>query len=47
MVHLMIDDRGYDSNHINGMIDLTNKGIGVTVNLVKESEKSNSSTHAM
>ena len=28
MVHL-IDDHGYDGNHINGIIDLTDKGIGV------------------
>ena len=25
----MIDNYGYDGNHINDIIDLTNKGIGV------------------
>ena len=25
----MIDDHRYDGNHINGIIDLTDKGIGV------------------
>ena len=25
----MIDDQGYDGNRINGIIDLTDKGIGV------------------
>ena len=25
----MIDDHGYDGNHINGIIDLTDKGISV------------------
>ena len=27
--YIMIGDHGYDGNHINGIIDLTNKGIGV------------------
>ena len=31
----MIDDHGYDSNHINGIIDLTDKGIGVKQSFLK------------
>ena len=27
--YIVIDDHGYDGNHINGIIDLTDKGIGV------------------
>ena len=27
--YFVIDDHGYDGNHINGIIDLTDKGIGV------------------
>ena len=26
---IMIDDHGYDGNHVNGIIDLTEKGLGV------------------
>ena len=27
--YIVIDNHGYDGNHINGIIDLTDKGIGV------------------
>ena len=27
--YIVIDDHGFDGNHINGIIDLTDKGIGV------------------
>ena len=27
--YIVIDDHGYDGNHINGIIDLTENGIGV------------------
>ena len=27
--YMVIDDHGYDGNHINGFIDLTDKGMGV------------------
>ena len=27
--NIVIDDHGYDGNHTNGIIDLTDKGIGV------------------
>ena len=30
----MIDDHGYDGNHLNGIIDLTDKGIGVSKTVV-------------
>ena len=30
----MINDHGYDGNHINGIIDLTDKGIGVTQSFI-------------
>ena len=28
---IVIDDHSYDGNHINGIIELTNKGKGVTL----------------
>ena len=28
-LYIVIDDHGYDVNHFNGIIDLTDKGIGV------------------
>ena len=28
-IYIVIDDHSYDGNHINGIIDLTEKGIGV------------------
>ena len=30
--YIVIDDQGYDGNHINGIIDLTDEGIGVCYN---------------
>ena len=27
--YIVIDDQGYDGNHINGIIDLIDKGLGV------------------
>ena len=27
--YIMVDDHSYESNHIKGIIDLTDKGIGV------------------
>ena len=29
LIHTVIDDHGYDGNHINDIIDLTDMGIGV------------------
>ena len=29
ILYIIIDDHSYDGNHLNGIIDLTDKGIGV------------------
>ena len=30
VTYIVMDDHGYDSNHINGIIDITDNGIGVS-----------------
>ena len=31
LIYIMIDDHGSDGHHINGIIDVTDKGIGVPI----------------
>ena len=36
--YIVIDDHVYDDNHINGIIDLTYKGIGVRQSIIEYSQ---------